>query len=143
MRARVTPGATGIASGTTGGRAESDVGSALRHGDAGRSENPGFSHTPRLQGSMHTEARSYTVGDFVRRVVGGLLQGKYRGKFLCSRCLITLTKDSLDKSYTLADIGLVMSDVFKAPGEITLLPASTCALCARKKPTPCLGVPLP
>jgi hypothetical protein len=91
---------------------------------------------------MQTEARIYTEGDFVRRVVGGLLEGKYRGKFLCSRCLITLTKDNLDKSYTLADIGLVMSDVFKAPGAITRLATSACALCARRKHMPCLGVPL-
>lgn len=92
---------------------------------------------------MQTEAKIYTVGDFVRRVVGGLLQGKYRGKFLCSRCLTRLTRDSLAKSYTLADFGFVMSDVFQAPGALTRLPTSTCALCAGKKHTPCLGVPLP
>ena len=92
---------------------------------------------------MQTDARIYTEGDFVRRVIGGLLEGKYRGKFLCSRCLITLTKDNLDKSYTLADIGLVMSDVFRAPGAISRSATSTCTLCARKKPIPCLGVPLP
>jgi hypothetical protein len=92
---------------------------------------------------MQTEARIYTAGDFIRRVVGGLLEGKYRGKFLCSRCLIALTKDSLDKSYTLADIGLVMSDIFKAPDATTRLATSACALCARRKHMPCLGVSLP
>jgi hypothetical protein len=76
------------------------------------------------------------------RLVSDLCNGHYRGKFLCSRCLITLTKDNLDKSYTLADIGLVMSDVFKAPGAITRLATSTCALCARRKHMQCLGVPL-
>jgi hypothetical protein len=38
---------------------------------------------------------------------------------------------------------LVMSDVFRAPGAISRSATSTCTLCARKKPIPCLGVPLP
>ena len=91
---------------------------------------------------MQLEATIYTVGDLVRRVVGSLLQGGYRGKFLCSPCLIKLTKTNLDKSYSLLEIGSAMADVFKAPGAITCLPASACALCARKKHVPCLGVPL-
>jgi hypothetical protein len=64
---------------------------------------------------MQLEATIYTVGDFVRRVVGSLLQGGYRGKFLCSPCLIKLTKTNLDKSYSLLKIGSAMADVFKAP----------------------------
>ena len=90
-----------------------------------------------------SEETIYTVGDFVRRVVGSLLQGGYRGKFLCSPCLIKLTRDHLDKSYSLVEIGWAMDEVFKGPGAITLLPTAVCALCARKKPLPCLGVPLP
>jgi hypothetical protein len=92
---------------------------------------------------MQLEATIYTVGDFVRRVVGSLLQGGYRGKFLCSSCLIKLTRDHLDKSYSLVEIGWAMDEVFKGPGAITLLPTAVCARCARKKPLPCLGVPLP
>ncbi|PYM41231.1 MAG: hypothetical protein DME16_25260 [Candidatus Rokuibacteriota bacterium] len=91
---------------------------------------------------MQREAIIYTVGDFVRRVVGSLLHGGYRGKFLCSPCLIKLTKANVDKSYSLLEIGSAMADVFKAPGAITCLATSACAVCARKKHVPCLGVPL-
>ena len=84
----------------------------------------------------------YTVADFVRRVVDGLLRGECRGQFLCARCLVKLTRDSLDRSYAKPDIALVMDGIFADPGAITLAPASTCALCARKKVS-CLGVSLP
>jgi hypothetical protein len=89
---------------------------------------------------MRGQETVYTISDFVRRVVDSLLRGDCRGQFLCSRCLIKLAKDNLDKSYVKADIARVMEDIFNAPGPITHAPASTCALCAKKK-TPCLGVP--
>jgi hypothetical protein len=102
-----------------------------------------ISSTPRPRG-VPSEETIYTVGDFVRRVVGSLLQGGgYRGKFLCSPCLVKLTRDHLDKSYSLVEVGWAMDEVFKGPGAITLLPTAVCALCARKKLMPCLGVPLP
>jgi ferredoxin len=80
----------------------------------------------------------FTVGDFVRRVVDSLLRGDCRGKFLCSRCLVKMTKDHLDKSYTTREVAEVMDEIFKAPGSIVHASASTCAACARKK-LPCLG----
>ena len=83
----------------------------------------------------------YTVGDFVRRVVASLLQREWRGRFLCSRCLVKLTRDNMDRSYSKADIALVMDGIFADPGAITLAPASACAHCTRKKVS-CLGVPL-
>jgi len=89
-----------------------------------------------------TQPTVYTVGDFVRRVVESLLRGECRGMFLCARCLVKLTKDNLDRSYGKPAIAQVMDEIFGAPGPITHAPASTCALCARKK-IPCLGVPLP
>jgi len=89
-----------------------------------------------------SEETIYTVSDFVSRVVGSLLQGRYRGRFLCSPCLIKLTRGHLDKSYSLVEIGWAMDEVFKSPGALTRLPTAVCALCARKKPMPCLGVPL-
>src|SRR6266498_645200 len=101
-----------------------------------------ISSTARPRG-VPSEETIYTVGDFVRRVVGSLLQGSHRGKFLCSPCLIKLTRDHLDKSYSLLEVGWAMDEVFKGPGPITLLPTAGCALCARKKLMPCLGVPLP
>jgi len=85
----------------------------------------------------------YTVGDFVRRVVASLLHGEFRGQFLCARCLVKLTKENLDRSYTKPDVTMVMDEIFADPGPaITLVPASACALCARKKVS-CLGVAPP
>jgi hypothetical protein len=85
-------------------------------------------------------ATIFTVGDFIRRVVDSLLRGDCRGKFLCSRCLVKLTKDHLDRSYTTREVVEVMEEIFMAPGPLTHAPASTCAACARKK-VPCLGAP--
>lgn len=85
-------------------------------------------------------ATIFTVGDFIRRVVDSLLRGDCRGKFLCSRCLVKLAKDHLDRSYTTREVVEVMEEIFKAPGPLTHAPVSTCAACARKK-LPCLGAP--
>jgi len=82
----------------------------------------------------------FTVGDFIRRVVDSLLRGDCRGKFLCSRCLVKLTKDHLDRSYTTREVVEVMEEIFVAPGPLTHAPAFTCAACARKK-VACLGAP--
>jgi hypothetical protein len=87
---------------------------------------------------MPAPATVYTVGDFIRRVVDSLLHGECRGQFLCARCLVKLSKDNLDRSYAKPDIARVMDDIFATPGPLTLAPASTCALCARKKVS-CLG----
>jgi hypothetical protein len=86
-------------------------------------------------------ATIFTVGDFVRRVVDSLLRGECRGKVLCSRCLVKLAKSHLDRSYTTREVVLVMDEIFKAPDPITLVPTSTCAVCARKR-VPCLGAPI-
>jgi ferredoxin len=81
------------------------------------------------------------VDDLVRRVVDGLLRGDCRGKFLCSRCLVKLAKDHLDKSHATRDVVQVMDDIFNAPGPIMHVPTATCAVCARKN-MPGLGVPV-
>jgi hypothetical protein len=80
----------------------------------------------------------YTIGDFIRRVVDSLLHGKYRDQLLCARCLVKLTRDDLDRSYSKPDIEQVMDAIFAEPGSMTLAPASTCALCGRKNVS-CLG----
>jgi len=87
-------------------------------------------------------ATTFTLGDFVRRIVDGLLRGHCRGKFLCSRCLVKLAKDHVDKSFSTRDIAQVMEDIFSAPGLIGHMPTSTCAACARTT-MPCLGVSIP
>jgi hypothetical protein len=83
-------------------------------------------------------ATIFTVGDFIRRVVDSLLRGDCRGKFLCARCLVKLTKGHLDRSYTTREVVEVMEEIFVAPAPLTHAPASTCAACARKK-VPCLA----
>ena len=80
-----------------------------------------------------------SVAEFVRRVVDGLLRGECRGRFLCARCLVTLTRDHLDRSYTAREIARAMEDVFRAPGRITHAAVSTCVACASRT-RPCLGV---
>lgn len=90
---------------------------------------------------MDQHATVYTVDDFVRRVVDSLLRGDCRGQFLCSRCLIKLVKDHLDKSYTKVEVTRVMEAIFSAPDPTAYALQSTCGLCARRK-IPCLGIPL-
>ncbi len=90
---------------------------------------------------MQTQAATYTAVAFVRRVVDGLLRGDCRGRFVCSGCLVKLTRDHLDKSCATSEIVRMMDDIFNAPNPIAHAPASTCALCARTNRR-CLGVPL-
>jgi len=85
-------------------------------------------------------ATVYTVGDFVRRVVESLLRGDRRGMLLCARCLVKLTRDDLDKSYSKTAIVESMGDIFGTPGALTYVASSVCGACGRKK-TPCLGMP--
>ena len=83
-----------------------------------------------------------TVGAHVRRVVDGLLRNGCQGKFLCSRCLVKLTRDHMDERYPTREIARMIDDIFGAPGSITFAPTSTCAACAGNT-MPCLGVTLP
>jgi len=83
-----------------------------------------------------------TVGDHVRRVVNSLLRDGCQGKFLCSRCLVKLTRDHMHKHYPAREIAQMIDDVFGAPGSITHARMSTCAACAETT-IPCLGIPLP
>jgi hypothetical protein len=84
---------------------------------------------------------TYTTEDFVRREVGGLLRGEYRGKFLCSTCLVKMTLERLHTGWRKSEIARAMGKVFDAPGAIKSLPSSQCANC--QKTMPCLGVPHP
>ena len=82
----------------------------------------------------------YTVGDFVRRVVESLLGGERRNLRLCARCLVKLTRDHLDKSYSKTAIIGSIDEIFAAPGALTSVASSVCGACGRKK-IPCLGMP--
>jgi len=89
---------------------------------------------------MQRDAAVYTVGDFIRRVVESLFRADFRGRVLCSRCLVKLTKDNLDKSYAKRDVIQVIDELFTAPGPVMQVATAPCGLCARKK-VACLGMP--
>jgi len=88
---------------------------------------------------MQRDAAVYTVGDFIRRVIESLFRADFRGRLLCSRCLIKLTKDNLDKSYAKRDVIQVIDELFTTPGALLQVATAPCGLCARKK-VPCLGM---
>lgn len=83
----------------------------------------------------------YTVSDFVRRVVDSLLHGERRGTFLCARCLLKLTREHLDRSYSKTAIAEAIEEIFNAPSGLTSVASSICGACGRKK-IPCLGASL-
>ena len=80
----------------------------------------------------------YTVADFVRRVVESLLHGERRGTFLCARCLLKLTREHLDRSYSKTAIAEAIDEIFNARSGLTRVDSSICGACGRKKVT-CLG----
>ncbi len=63
---------------------------------------------------------TYTTEDFVRRQVGKLLRVDYRGKRLCSACLVTLVSAMFGTAFTKAQIeqGLIAS-VARPGGNVT------------------------
>jgi hypothetical protein len=82
---------------------------------------------------------TYSAEDFVRREVGALLRGEYRGKPLCSACLVKMTLERLHTGWRKSEITRAMGKVFSTPGAMKSLPASECTSC--QKPMPCLQVP--
>ena len=83
---------------------------------------------------------TYSTEDFVRRAVGGILRGdKYRGKFVCLPCLVTMTLERLHSGWRQSEIEGAMDKVSKTPGAITYPPTFICAGC--QKTMSCLGTP--
>ena len=80
------------------------------------------------------------IDELVRREVGKPLRVDYRGKFLCSSCLVNLVRDTLGTSYTTSEIDQAMDKVFDWPGALTRIPAFICAECLKTMPG--LGWPL-
>jgi hypothetical protein len=78
--------------------------------------------------------------ELVGREVGKLLRVDYRGKFLCSSCLVKLVRDTLGTSYTTSEMDLAMEKVFDSPGVLMRIPAFICAECMKTMPG--LGAPL-
>jgi hypothetical protein len=84
-------------------------------------------------------AATYSTEDFVRRTVGGLLRGRYRGAAVCSRCLVGMTLESLHAGWRKSEIEHAMEKVFSVPGTLGRVSDGPCARC--KRPEPCIGEP--
>ena len=94
--------------------------------------------TPAVPGERDEEvSMSFTAEDVIRPEVGFLLRGDYRGKFLCSRCFVTLIRERLGTNLRTSKIERALNAVFKSPGALTRLPAFLCDLCQTMMP--CLG----
>jgi len=80
---------------------------------------------------------TYTIEDFVRREVGKLLRVDYRGKFMCSSCLLKLlVARSGTAKYTRGQIERTLDAVFRSPGALRRVHAFICDQCG--KTLPCL-----
>ena len=82
-------------------------------------------------------AVTYTTEDFVRRTIGRLLRGKYRGGRLCAWCLVGMTLERLHTGWRKSEIEHAMEKVFNAPGALGSTPSGPCSRC--KRPNPCIG----
>ena len=78
----------------------------------------------------------YTTEGFIRRAVGGVLDGTYRGRGVCSACLVGMTLERLHRGWRRSEVEVAMDKVFKTPAPLGDMPAGPCGRCRR--PTPCL-----
>ena len=79
---------------------------------------------------------AYSTEGFIRRAVVGALGGAYRGRGVCSACLVEMALERLHRGWRRSEVELAMDKVFKAPGALDGMPAGPCGRCRR--PTPCL-----
>ena len=80
---------------------------------------------------------TYTTEDFVRRMVGRLLGGSYRGRAVCASCLVGMTLERLHTGWRKSEIEQAMGKVFDTPGDLGVTPSGPCARCNR--PSPSIG----
>ena len=67
----------------------------------------------------------YSTEDFVRRAVGGIFRGdKYRGKFVCLPCLVTMTLERLHSGWRQSEIERAMDTVFQSPAALRVVTAT-------------------
>ena len=70
-------------------------------------------------------ATAFPLGAVIRRIVDGLLRGLCQGQFLCSTCLVKVTRDHLDQDYSTRDIAQAMENIFSVPGPFERAPTTT------------------
>jgi len=104
----------------------------MAQADAGEEGTSGASGERDEEVSM-----SFTTEDIIRPEVDFLLRGDYRGKFLCSSCLVTLIRERLGTNLSTSKIEWALDTVFKSPGALTRRPSFLCDLC--RTMMPCLG----
>lgn len=78
----------------------------------------------------------YTTEGFIRRAVGGVLEGAYQGRGVCSACLVGMTLERLHRGWRRSEVELAMGKVFEAPAPLSDMPAGPCGRCRR--PSRCL-----
>lgn len=91
-----------------------------------------------------TEAASlmtYTTEEFVRRELHSILRGgAYRNRFVCLRCLVTMTLEGLHPGWRKSEITRAVDRIYATPGtSMASTAAFVCAHC--RKTLPCLGAP--
>jgi hypothetical protein len=80
---------------------------------------------------------SDTAEDFIRREVSKLLRIDYRGKFMCSTCLLKLVVERFGTTpYTRGQFERALDAVFGSPGALRRVHAFVCDQCG--KTLPCL-----
>jgi Fe-S-cluster-containing hydrogenase component 2 len=77
--------------------------------------------------------------DLIRLEVGRLLRDDYRGKTICSSCLVTFVQNSFGTPYTKAQIERAVLAVSRSPGALTYSNSFVCHHC--EKVRPCLRAP--
>ena len=82
-------------------------------------------------------ATTYTTEDFVRRMVGRLLRGRYQGAMVCAVCLVGMTLERLHTGWRKSEIEQAMEKVFGAPGALGSVSDGPCARC--KRPSASIG----
>ena len=79
---------------------------------------------------------AYTTEGFIRRAVYRVLGGPYRGRGVCSSCLVGMSLERLHSGWRRSEVEGAMEKVFKMPGPLSSVPIGPCARCRR--PMPCL-----
>jgi hypothetical protein len=90
--------------------------------------------TDAVEGEAKNTMTYIMIDEVVRREVGKLLRVDYRGKFLCSSCLVKFVRDTLGTGYTTSEIDQAMDKVFDSPGALRRIPAFICAECMKTMP---------
>ena len=80
---------------------------------------------------------SDTAEDFIRREIGKLLRVDYRGKVVCSACLLNLVIERFGTAkYTRGQIGRALDAIVRSPGALRRVHRFVCDHCGQM--TPCL-----